>query len=242
MIKNIKTTTSFVLVLLLCNFPAQAIQSSTADMCAALIATLCAGGSYKLISDFPGKMHPGILTGASCIITVMSYHILHKSTPVGRIKRANILLNDIARHTLARVSFDNERAFFDTVQDVYLTDDLPLISAYNHLIDLVPTMHYTLSLINKASAEVGKDVLLQEECDASLSRATLLFGNISDAIKRIRDHKDYLSQLSIYKESLVQEQQTIAQQQMANAQQQTADAKQSSTFLKWLKFLFGTRK
>lgn len=236
MIKNIKTTTSLVLALSLCNFQAQAIQNSTADICTALVATFCAGGSYKLVSDMPGKIHPGVLCGASCLVTAISYIALHRSTPAGRINRANLLLNDIARHTLARTHFDNDRAFFDVVQDVYLTDDLPLISAYNHLIDLVPTVHYAFCLINKASAEVCKNVLLQEECDASLSRATLLFNNISDAIKRIRDHKDYLSQLSLYKESLLQEQQTIAQQQMANAHQQVAEAKQSSTFLKWLKF------
>ena len=149
------------------------------------------------------------------------------------------MLNDIARHTLARIEFDNDKLFFDAVQDVYLTDDLPLISAYNHLLYLVPTIHYALSLINKASAQVGRDVLLQEECDASLSRANILFSNISSAIKRIRDHKDYLAQLSIYKESLAQEQQTIAQQQLANAHQDIAQAQQSSKFLKWLKFWLG---
>ena len=241
MIKNIKITASLCLVLLLSNCEVYGIQNSTANMCTALVATLCAGGSYKIWSDMPNRINPAFLAGTGCVITALSYYMLHKSTPAGRIKRANALLNDIARHTLAQTYFDNDRIFFDTVQDVYLTDDLPLISAYNHLIALVPIMHYTLSLINKASAEVGKDVLLQEECDASLSRANTLFSNISEAIKRIRDHKDYLTQLSIYKEGLAQEQQTIAQQQIANAQQQTADAKQSSTFLKWLKFLFGGR-
>ena len=194
------------------------IQNSTADMCTVLVAAACAGGGYKVWSEMPGKIYPGILVGVSCALTVVTYHMLHKITPNGRIKRANMLLNDIARHTLARVPFDNDKLFFDAVQDVYLTDDLPLISAYNHLINLVPTMHYTFSLINKVSAEVGKDVLLQEECDASLSRANTLFKNISDALKRIRDHKDYLPQLSIYKENLVQEKQTIAQQQMVHAQ------------------------
>ena len=238
MIKNIKTT-SLVLALWLLPCGTQAIQNSTADMCTALVASVCAGGGYKIWSDMPQHINPGIIGGAGCLITLMTYHILHKSTPAGRIKRANALLNDVYRHTLAKTCFITDQAFFDTVQDVYLTDDLPLISAYNHLIDLVPTMHYILCLINKASAEVCKDVLLQEECDASLSRANMLFTNISNAIKRIREHKDYLSQLSIYKESLMQEQQTIAQQQLANAHQQVAEAKQSSLFLKWLRFLFG---
>jgi hypothetical protein len=86
---------------------------------------------------------------------------------------------------------------------------------------------------------VYKDVLLQEECDASRSRANTLFKNISDAIKRIREHKDYLSQLALYKESLAQQQQTIAQQQMASAHQEIAQAKQSGWWLKLVGLIFG---
>ena len=82
-----------------------------------------------------------------------------------------------------------------------------------------------------------KDVLLQEECDASLSRANKLFRNIADAIKRIREHKDYLSQLTLHKESLAQEKQTIAQEQMALAQLQMAHAQQGNTLLKWIKWV-----
>jgi len=235
----IKNKTSLLLLILAFNFPLNAIQDSTANMCTALVATVCAGSSYKIMQEMPGKIHPAILAGVGSLITAVTYYALQQSTPAGRIKRANILLTDLSRHTFARTHFDNDQAFFDAVQDVYLTYDLPLISAYNHLIDLIPTVHYAFGLINKASAEVRRDVLLQEECDASLSCANKLFRNISDAIKRIREHKNYLSQLSIYKESLHKEQQTIAQQQIASAHQEAAHAKQGSTLLKWLKFLFG---
>jgi hypothetical protein len=242
MIKSITTKTSLLLVIITLNSSLYAIQDSTANMCTAFVAALCAGCSYKIIHDMPGKVHPFVLVGMSSLITATVYYGAHQSTPAGRIKRANLLLNDLSRHTFVRTHFDNDQAFFDAVQDVYLTDDLPLISAYNHLIDFIPTVHYAFGLINKATAEVRKNVLLQEECDASLSCANKLFRNISDAIKRIREHKDYLSQLSIYKESLLQEQQTIAQQQMASAHQDIAQAKQGSALLKWLKFLFGYRK
>jgi hypothetical protein len=231
--------TTLLLTILISSNILYSIQNSTADMGTALVAAACASGSYKIYLDTPELFHPGVFAGISCAVTAATYHFLHKATPAGRIKRANMLLDEISRHTLARVAFDDESAFFDAVQDMYLTDDLPLISAYNHLISLVPMMHYTLSLINKASAEVGKDVLLQEECDASLSCADMLFKNISDAIKRIRDHKNYLSQLSIYKESLMQEKQTLAQQQMAHAQYNIAQAQHNSNFLQWLKFIFG---
>ena len=228
-----------ILTVLIFNNASHPIQSSTADMGTTLVAATCAAGSYKLYIDAPHAFNPAVFAGVSCIATAATYHFLHQVTPAGRIKRANLLLNDIARHTLARVSFEDESSFFDAVQDMYLTDDLPLISAYNHLINLVPTMHYTLSLINTASAEVGRNVFLQEECDASLSRANMLFKNISDAIKRIREHKNYLSQLSIYKENIIQEKQTVAQQQMAHAQYNIAQSQQSSTSLQWLKFILG---
>ncbi|HLJ30890.1 MAG TPA: hypothetical protein VKU36_00500 [Candidatus Babeliales bacterium] len=235
----VKKNSSLILLLLISAFPLQAIQSSTANISTALVGVLSGAASYAIECEIPNKIPPAIFVSASCCITAVTYMLLHRSTPLGRIKRANILLNDLSRHTLARTCFHSDKAFYDAVQDVYLTDDLPLISAYNHLISLLPTSHYALSLINKASAEVYKDVLLQEECDASRSRANTLFKNISDAIKRIREHKDYLSQLALYKESLAQQQQTIAQQQMASAHQEIAQAKQSGWWLKLVGLIFG---
>jgi len=235
MIKNIKI---ILPALVIFSFSLQAIQNTTVYVGTGLVATLCAGGSYTIHNKMQ-PISPFIFGSVSFLMTAATYILLQRGTPAGRIKRANILLNDVARHTLARTCFNNEKTFFDAVQDVYLTDDLPLISAYNHLTALLPSVHYALCLINKASAEVGKDVLLQEECDASLSRANILFKNISDAIKRIRGHKDYLPQLTIYKENLAHQQQTIAQQQLAAAHQDIAQAKQSSLWVKWLKFIFG---
>src|ERR1043166_4150140 len=112
---SMKKTIFFFFIL---TFPnaSHPIQSSTADICTAIIAAACAGGSYKIWSE-THKIHPAICAGVSCVITAVTYHLLHQSTPAGRIKRANILLDDIARHTLARVSFDDEESFFDAVQD-----------------------------------------------------------------------------------------------------------------------------
>src|SRR5204863_2776774 len=133
-----------------------AIQNSTAQGGTVLVACICAAGSYEIIQKFPGKIHPALLAGVSTVATIAVYYMLQQATPAGRIKRANKLLNDVSRHTLARTIFNNDQMFFDMVQDVYLTDDLPLISGYNHLIALIPIVRYAFSLINKASAEMGK--------------------------------------------------------------------------------------
>src|SRR5579862_2698661 len=90
----------FLFFMLTLNNVSHPIQSSTADICTAIIAVACAGGSYKIWTE-THKIHPVILTGVSCVITAATYHLLHQSTPAGRIKHANILLDDIARHTLA---------------------------------------------------------------------------------------------------------------------------------------------
>lgn len=229
----------FLLPIITIHFNTSPIQNITAQGGTFLMGCLCAVGNYEIIKKFPGKIHPAVLVGVSCIATVATYYILEQATPIGRLKRANQILNDLSRHTLVSTPFNNDQIFFDTVQDVYIADDLPLISAYNHLIALLPLVRFAFSLINKASAEVGKDVLLQEECDASLSRANTLFNNISQAIKRIRSNKDYLPQLTIYKENLLYEKQTIAQEQMALAQLQSAHAQQGNLLLKFWKTVVG---
>lgn len=220
------------------NLPVGAIQEKTANMGTGALAVVSAAGSYQVWLATNKQIHPAFFGVTSAVFVSFMYYHLHSITPQGRLKRATKLLDELSRHKLVKNSFDTEILFFDTVHDVYLTDDLPLISAYNHLIQLLPTVHYALGLISKASAQVGKDSLLQEECDSVSSRAKELFANMSDAIKMVREHKDYLAQLQIYKEFLANEKQAFAQQQMADAHVQIAQTQKSSTLLKWLKLLF----
>lgn len=238
MIKKINIKTFSFLCIIVTHFSLETIQNSTVRYVTFLVASSCTGISYTITQHFPKKIHPAILVGMSSMITCTMYYILQQSTPEGRLKRATTLLNKISRHTLARTTFTNDAIFFDAVQDIYLTDDLPLISAYTHLISLVPIIHSASHLINKASAQAGKNVLLKKQCTMLSTRTNKLFKNISDAIKRIRAHDAYLSQLTIYKENLLQEKQTIAQEQMALAQLQSAHAQQGNTLLKWLKAIF----
>src|SRR5579872_3024130 len=169
--------------------PAYGISQKTADITSSLVALVCAGGSYKMWSDASLAIHPAVLAGASLVITGAAYSCLQSITPAGRLKRAHVLLDDISRHTLARLSFDDEKLFFDAVHHEYLREDLPLISAYNHLISVLPDVHVAFGLINGAAAELRKDDKLQEEYNYALLRANQLFNNISKAIKRIREHK-----------------------------------------------------
>jgi len=236
--KQIRRKITFCLMIATVSCPLLAIQKTTANINAGLFTILSAVGGYQGYIKSNGAAHPAFFGAASITVSSAMYYFLHSITPEGRLKKANKHLDDLERHKLVKNSFNNNKSFADAVNDIYLTDDLPLISAYNHLIKLLPSIHYAFGLISKASAEVGKDSLLQEQCDSASSRAKTLFGNMSDAIKRVRENKDYLAQLQIYKEFLASEKKAELQEQMVSAQLQMAHAQSSNTLLKWLKALF----
>lgn len=241
MVESIKRKVLVLLFLVMIYVPMHAISPAIKYVCTGLVAVGCAAGSHEIWDQMDEQINPFLLGVVGLYITYFTYSQLHKITVAGRLSRANVLLEDLYRHRLIRKFFNDERLFFDMLQEVYLTEDLPLVSAYNHLSSLVPTLHDAFDLINKASAQVGKNLILQEECNTALLQANELLKNIADAVKKIREHKDYLPQLHIYKEFLVNEKQILAQEQMAIAQLQMAHAQQSFTFLKWLKAIFGSK-
>jgi len=237
--KKINKKLTIVLSVLVSFFSAHGISNKAANMMTTGVAIVSAGGSgygWYTISELQ-KIHPAFFVVTSLIATGVACRFLHSITPAGRIKRANILLNKLLRHRLIKVSFDRKGDFFDAVHDRFLQEDLPLISAYHHIVSLLPMMHRAFGLINKAAAEADKNVVLRKKYNASLGCAKKIFKNMSVALKRIREHKNYLSQLTIYKEFLNNTKQTIAQEQMAHAQVQMAHAQQGYTLLKWIKWI-----
>ncbi len=209
-----------------------------------VLASLC--GSYKLRNDCFPQTHFGYFACASAVISLGAYYTLYQYTPEGRMYRASLLLDDISQYKLATNNFTQEHVFFDILHELYITNDLPLISAYNALTAILPHAHCALKLLQKAQAEIGDNYELADKCEALLSEAQYVLSNIINSIKMVRNHKDYLEQLRIYKQFLasekqseIQEHMVAVQQQMAHAQGQIAHAQQSSVFLKWMKVLFG---
>ncbi len=216
-----------------------AIQKTTANIAVGTIMSASLAGSYRLWSTSMHHVHPAAFGILNVIAAFPVYRYAHSFTPNGRLNNAQFQLDRVSRYALAKHSFKDETLFFDALHDLYLTYDLPLIRGYNQLIELLPTMESVFTLIKKADADIKQDSLLQEKYDATLIKAKTMFDNISLAIKRIREHKDYLTQLQIYKEFLAHDKDAAIQAQIADAQTQMAHAQKSSTLLKWLKALFG---
>src|SRR5690606_12781618 len=125
---------SIWVIVTLFSCPAYAIQKSTAHVGTGVAALLSAVGSYQGFYLSNQKTHPAFFGSASVAFTAAVYCFLYSFTPEGRLQRADKYLNELSRHKLVRNFYENDVLFFDAVHDVYLTDDLPLISSYNHLI------------------------------------------------------------------------------------------------------------
>lgn len=226
-----------IIVFALIFFPLHSLQKTTAHACVGGSAIVSLGLSYALKSRFKENINPIVLGVVGTGLVYFFHSFLYSFTPEGRLKKAHEMLADITTHTLIRVHFEDDKHFFNTLHDVYLTDDLPIIGAYNHLIGLLSHIHYIFGLINHASAEIGKDSLLQEKCDVLFLRAKRIFNTISQGIKRIRAHKDYLFQLKIYKEFLENGDYCASSEYLARACAQLKRVQQSSV-VKWLQDLF----
>jgi hypothetical protein len=228
----------FILMTLIAqNSCVMSIQKNTALIGTGIVGTAAACGSYYL-TKMDENVRPELLGVASVLVTAFTYHQLNKITPQGRLKQANKLLKQLGKHALVSNELPMDKEFFDYIYEVYLTEDLPLISAYNHLISILPVMHSAIDLINKASVQ-AYEAPLKEECECTLSYARKMFNNISSGITRIRQHKDYLEQLRLYKQYIMEQRQLQLSQQMVIAQTEMASAQSSATFLKWLKAIFG---
>lgn len=235
--KKINRKLIIVFGLLVSSFSVQAISDQTAYVVTAgvaVLSTLASGYGWYMVPELQ-KFHPAFFGVTSLLTTGVAYYYLNSITPTGRIKRANILLKKLLRYKLVKISFDKKSDFFDAVHDEFLQEDLPLISAYKHITRLLPDIGYAFDLLNKAAVGAHKDANIQKQYNTSLICAKKLFKNMSVALKRIREHKNYLSQLALYKEFLNSTKQTIAQEQMAHAQLQMAHAQQGYTLLKWIK-------
>ena len=178
------------------------IKKSTAFIATGAFAGVSALASYAIWPLVKNEVHPALLAVSSIVVTSCLYSSLYERTPQGRLAQANKLINQLASHKLIQYSFSSDNAFFTAVHDVYLIHDLPLISAYNHLIQLLPMVNSTSFLIHKALSDSKSNKILREKCRCALLRTKRIFNNISHAIRRIREHKDYLAQLRIYKEFL----------------------------------------
>lgn len=189
------------------------------------------GLAIGLGMHYYGKFHPvvsgigGVLGGAA--VGGIAYYILYEYTPEGRTARANRKMNRILSNPMATRSFDTEKEFFNALQSVYVVHDLWLIGAFRELSSLLQDAYDVVSLVEQVKAEVPDNYGLVQQCDTLKPKARMAITYITQAIKTIRENKEYIEQLKIQKEQEMRERELQVAQQQANAASTNAMAQMS---------------
>jgi hypothetical protein len=144
-------------------------------------------------------------------------------TPENRLKRAKSKINKIEGNPIASKAFEDESGLLDALEECYVTSDLPLITGYNGLSQLLAESVDAVELVIAAKEE-APSFEFSEHCDICLARLKEIKKNIIDAVKAIRKNEKYLKQLEIHKKEQAHKEQLAVQQSMANAQWHSANA------------------
>jgi hypothetical protein len=206
---------------------AQAITMKTAQILTAATGAGLFGGSYYLLSNKTSISYPlAWAAGGSALATWGAWYLFRSFTPEGRVDSARRKINRVSRNPMAMQHFSNDRVFFDALQEVYIGDDLWLVSAYNEMSSLLSDARYALDLIDTARAEASSynNIHVIQQCNSLSPYARQAIINLTDGLKMVRNNPEYIKQVKIYKEMLAAEQKLQVQQQMADAQSQMAHA------------------
>lgn len=220
----------------------------------ALIATGIAGGASAIGSyifftklKFPAAASLAGITAAGT--SILTYLICYRFTPEGRYARAKSKMDLIARNPIALHTYATDKEFFNALQEIYIADEWYLISAFNELSRLLEEAGTALKLVDEARSEATDNYDLIQQCNALSPRLRTAFANLTEAIKKIRNNPEYLTQQAQYKQWLAAEKQlqvqreiaaaerdkASAQHQMAQAQREMAQAKREMVDIKGVK-------
>lgn len=207
MLWNSKKNNRIALLLLMftCSSQVHSVSRKAVNRLTGCMALTYTAGVYGLYDKVGNDNALLYLVAAGVFVTGLTHRVLGYTTPERLLDKAEFLLKKLAAYKFVKITFKEEASFFDAVYDVYLMEDLPLIAAYKTLLELVSLSHTAHGFINQALACAKQDAFLQERCEALHYKSEKLHKNISQAIKRIRLHKDYLPQLRFYKQFVLKE-------------------------------------
>ena len=177
----------------------------------------------------------GIVAGLVGIGTAtLVYLIAREYTPERKFERAKNLLNHAESGLFIPNQHVNDRVFFDAMHTAYATYDLPYAVAYYDLTDRLRLLNSARDLFNDACSEDTTLSCLAQEYQTFTANLTHI---VIEAIKRIKQSKEFTSQLKIYekrrleeKRLAIEERKVAARESQARAQHNQAFAQHNSAF------------
>ncbi len=148
--------------------------------------------------------------------TGLIYWLTNRITPHGRLGRAKSKVEKIRNNSLALKPFESEEQLMNHLQEVYVTHDLPLVTAFNDLSNLYQESINAVGLLNAAMTDCHEYDFVQN-CQRLITEAGAMRDNLTKVIKMVRGNKEYLEQVKLADQRNFARQQIAVQQDMASA-------------------------
>lgn len=161
---------------------------------------------------------------ASLFTGWLTHKIFHNFTPEAKFAAAQSFMLQMSDNVIAHHSYANEQEIIDALHDIYIRHDLWLVRAYQDMATLIERIDYHLKNVQDACGARYGDHMFARICKELIKRFKIASKNFTVAIKVVKNHPEYMSQLTLYKEMLAKERELQAQQMMAYAQMQSAMA------------------
>lgn len=200
------------------------IQKSTALVCTGITGITALIGSFWAFKKvaFPAPfISSGVTSG---VASLAAYHIFMAHTPRGRFNRARKIVERLSKKAAIDLPFNKEELFLQTLQSIYIADELWLISAHNDLVSMHKELQHALTLLAKCREEIVQDYMLLQQCANLVHRTREMIANVSKGITTIRNSKEYIAQYKLYQQMLISEKQLLIERARLEADERKASA------------------
>jgi hypothetical protein len=175
-------------------------------------------------------------------VTGISYYLLYQQTPEGRLEKSRSIIERISRSSIASENFKNQSMLFDTLQSIYINDELWLMVAFNDIVLMHKDMENAFELLVKVRKEALENYIILQQCDLLHKRALEIYHNIKNTLKVIKNSQEYKEQLKLYQKMIfaekklrMQQEITWAEKRKARAQEKMADSQNDMAEIKAMK-------
>lgn len=133
--------------------------------------------------------------------------LLFDRTPTKRLSNVQKIVDDSKRSLLVRLvrsKYQDDNAFFKSLDELYISSAYPRMQALDHLIDYQRNLHKVRDLCARVHDEL-KDKELIAECLACDTQAQEMITHVSPAIAKIKAMPDYVQRRRAYEEAIAAE-------------------------------------
>jgi hypothetical protein len=154
--------------------------------------------------------------GAATSSYIVSSYLTHQCTPKGRFAKALHKATQIYHNPFATNNYGQDQLFIQELQDYY-TDQYWLITAHEDIDRLITKGYQALEFIDRAKKDSDNDFHMLQECEILQKKIRFFLVNLTNALRRIKNHTDFTAQRASYNQLLLAKERLAVEREKAHA-------------------------